>query len=160
MKKNSPPLLSVKTLMKDFDSIYEQAGIIFDEYNLCQWEHNADGTVSCVVNRLNSQKNNSQFIETDGCCIDICKSPKDFNDKVIKRKQHNNKNGCLIKCLKCKLHTCKFLKESNDLNTREAMGKLEQLINSFRLKYDLLWTSIPYGSSKRIWIETYKNQRN
>jgi len=147
---------SIKTLVKDYDSIYEQAGIIFNENNLCQWEKNKDGTFSCIVNRLNSQKNKSQFIETDGCCINVCKQPKEHDDKTIKRKQHNSKKGCLVKSLKCKLHICTYLRESNISNTREAVKKIDRLIKSFRLKYEKLWTSVSFGSPKKVWIEAYK----
>ena len=153
-----PP--SVKTLEKDYNSIYEQAGVIFAENNLCQWEKNKDGSLSCIVNRLNSQKKNSHFIDTDGCCMNVCKAPKEHDDKIIKRKQHNNKKGCLVKSLKCRLHICKYLRESNNTETREAVKKLNQLINSFRLKYNILWTSVSFGSSKKIWIEFYKAHRN
>jgi len=157
IEKFLPP---VKTLVKDYDSIYEQAGIIFTENNLCQWERNRDGSHSCIVNRLNSRKNKSRFIDTDGCCISVCKNPKEYDDKIIKRKQHNDKKGCLVKSLKCRLHICKYLRESNNPDTREAVKKLNKLVNSFRLKYDLLWKSVPFGSSKEIWIEFYKKYMN
>ena len=156
-EKLPPPL---KTFVKDYDSIYELAGKIFTGNNLCQWERNRDGSLSCIVNRLNSRKNKSQFIDTDGCCIDVCKAPKEYNDKIIKRKQHNNKKGCLVKSLKCRLHICKYLRESDNPDTREAIKRLNQLVNSFRLKYDKLWTSVPFGSSKRVCIEFYKKYRN
>ena len=155
-EKLPPP---VKTLIKDYDLIYEQAGIIFNENNLCQWEKNKDGSLSCIVNRKNSHRNRSGFIDTDGCCIDVCKYPKEHDDKMIKRKQHNDKKGCLVKSLKCKLHICKYLRESDNPDTREAVKKINLLINSFRLKYDKLWTNVPFGSSKRIWIEFYKMYR-
>jgi hypothetical protein len=150
----------VKTFVKDYDSIYEQAGKIFTENNLCQWERNRDGSLSCIVNRLTSRKNKPGFIDTDGCCINVCKHPKDHDDEIIKRKQHNDKKGCLVKSLKCRLHICKYLRESNNPDTREAVKKLNWLVNSFRLKYDLLWKSVPFGSSKKIWIEFYEKHRN
>jgi hypothetical protein len=153
IEKLPPP---VKTLVKDYDSIYEQAGVIFNENNLCQWEKNKDGSLSCIVNRQNSKKNKSQFIDTDGCCINVCKHPKEHDDKIIKRKQHNNKKGCLVKSLKCRLHICEYLRKSNNPDTREAVKKLNLLINSFRQKYDILWTNVPFGSSKKICIEFYK----
>jgi len=156
--EKSPP--SVRAFEKNYDSIYEQAGKIFSENNLCQWKRNKDGTLSCIVNRQNSQKNKPQFIDTDGCCINICKVPKEHDDKIIKRKQHNDKKGCLVKSLKCRLHICKYLRESDNPDTREAVKKLNLLVNSFRLKYDVLWKSVPFGSSKRIWIEFYKMHRN
>ena len=151
--------LSLKAFEKDYDSIYEQAGKIFTENNLCQWERNRDGSLSCIVNRQNSQKNKSQLIDTDGCCINVCKHPKEHDDNIIKRKQHNDKKGCLVKSLKCRLHICKYLRESDNPDTREAVKKLNQLVNSLRLKYDMLWKSVPFGSSKKIWIEFYKRNR-
>ena len=153
-----PP--SVKTFAEDYDSIYKQAEKAFNEHNICQWERNTDGSFSCIVNRINSQKNKFRLIETDGCCIDICKNPEDFHDKVIKRKQHNEKNGCLVKSLKCKLHVCKYLRKSTNLETMEAIKYLDQLIDIFRLKYNILWKNVSYGSSKNIWIEYYKMNRN
>jgi len=151
---------SIKTLKKDYDSIYEQAGIIFSEHNLCQWEKNEDGSLSCIVNRLNTKKTKSHFIEIDGCCINVCKNPKEHDDKIIKRKQHSNKKGCLVKSLKCKLHVCNYLRESDNPDTREAVKKIDQLIKSFRQKYEKLWISVSFGSAKRIWIEFYKSYRN
>jgi len=156
-EKSLPPL---KTFVKDYDSIYEQAGKIFTENKLCQWERNRDGSLSCIVNRLNSLKSKSRFIDTDGCCINVCKFPKEHDDEIIKRKQHNDKKGCLVKSLKCRLHICKYLRESHNPDIREAVKKLNLLVNSFRLKYDILWKSVSFGSSKRIWIEFYKKYRN
>jgi len=98
-------------------------------------------------------------IDTDGCCINVCKHPKEYDDNIIKRKQHNDKKGCLVKSLKCRLHICKYLRESDNPDTREAVKKLNQLVNSLRLKYDMLWKSVPFGSSKKIWIEFYKRNR-
>ena len=149
-------LLSVKRFIEDYDSIYEQAEQIFNNYNICQWKKNTDGSFSCIINRVNTKKNNFRIIETDGCCMDICKRPKDYCDKVIIRKQHNGKIGCLIKSLKCKLHICIQLRNSGNRKTREAIKNIDLLINIFRLRYDILWKCIPYGSSKKIWIEFYK----
>jgi len=146
---------SVKTLEKDYDSIFEQAGVIFNENNLCQWEENKDGTFSCVVNRLNSRKHKSEFIETDGCCINVCKNPKEHDDKTMKRKQHNYRKGCLVKSLKCKLHVCKYLCDSNDPDIKTAVKEIDKLINQFRSKYNSLWTSVAFGSPKKVWIESY-----
>jgi len=151
---------NIKTFEKDYDSIYEQAGEVFFKNNLCQWEGNKDGSFSCVVNRINSQKNKYKFIETDGCCINVCKNPKEHDDKIIKRKQHNNKKGCLVKSLKCRLHICAYLRESKNPDIMEAVKKIDQLINSFRLKYNILWTSVSFGSAKKIWVESFKKNRN
>jgi len=152
--------ISVKTFEKDYDSIYEQAGQIFFKNNLCQWEGNNDGSFSCVVNRQNTEKNKSHFIETDGCCINVCKAPKEHDDKTIKRKQHNNKKGCLVKSLKCRLHICTYLRESENQETMEAVKKIDELIGLFRLKYNKLWTSVSFGSAKKIWVESFKKFRN
>ena len=153
-------LPTIKTFSDDYDSIYKQVENIFKEYNICQWEKNADGSFSCILNRINTQKNNSKIIETDGCCISICKQPKDFNDKAIKKSQHTSLKGCIVKSLKCKLHICKYLRETNDLNIKEAITKIDLLINLFRLKYDVIWESIPYGSSKKTWLDFYRMYRN
>jgi hypothetical protein len=153
-------LPSVRTFIKDYDSIYTQAEIIFKKYNLCQWEKNNDGSSSCIVNRRNSKNKKSPFIETDGCCIYVCKIPKDFDDKLIKRKQHNVIHGCNIKSLKCKLHLCTYLRELKNTNTNLAIQQIDQLINRFKNKYDALWKSIPFGSSKKIWVEFYKMYKN
>ena len=147
---------SVKKFAEDYDLLYKQAEEIFTTDNICQWGKNIDGSFSCIVNRVNSQKSNFRIIETDGCCIDICKNPGDFCDKAIRRKQHNAKKGCLVKSLKCKLHVCKQLRESNNPETREAIKNIEQLITVFRSKYDVVWKRVPYASSKKIWIEFYK----
>jgi len=152
-------LPSIKTFEKDYDLIYEQAGKIFNGYNLCQWEENKDGTFSCIVNRLNSQKSRTQFLETNGCCINVCKQPKEHDDEAIKRKQHSNKKGCLVKSLKCKLHICIYLRESNKPDIKEAVEKIDKLINTFRLKYKILWKSVSFASPKKIWIEFYKMHR-
>ena len=153
-------LPSIKEFIEDYETIYKQAEEIFCKYNLCQWNKNIDGTFSCIVNRQNSHNSNSQLIEIDGCCIIICKNPKDFNDKIINRKQHNAKNGCKIKSLKCKLHICKYLRNSNCLDTIEAIKQIDLLRNMFRLKYDVIWEGISYGSSKKICIEFYKTYKN
>jgi hypothetical protein len=153
-------LFNIKTFENDYDSIYEQAGQIFFKNNLCQWEGNKDGSFSCVVNRLNTKKSKSQFIETDGCCINVCKNPKEHDDKTIKRKQHNNSKGCLVKSLKCRLHICAYLRESKNPDIMEAVKNIDQLINSFRLRYNLLWTSVSFGSAKKIWVESFKKNRN
>jgi len=153
-------LPSIKEFVKDYDSLYKQAGIIFCKYNLCQWIKNDDGTVSCIVNRINSHKGNPPIIEIDGCCINTCKYPKDFNDKIIKRKQHNAKNGCNVKSLKCKLHICEYLRNSNCLEIIEAVKQLDSLRKIFQLKYDIIWKSIPFGSSKKICIEIYRKYIN
>ena len=151
-----PSLPSVKSFIEDYDSIYKQAENIFTVYNPCQWEKNTDGSFTCIVNRINSEKNNFRIIETDGCCMDVCKNPKDFCDKAISRKQHNAKKGCLVKNLKCKLHICKKLRNSANPETREAIKKIDLLIDIFRLKYNILWKHVPFGSPKKIWIEFYK----
>ena len=153
-------LPSVKTLEEDYDSIYRQATIIFSESNICQWEENTDGSFSCIVNRLNSQKNRTEFMETDGCCIDACKNPKNNDNKTIKRKQHNNEKGCLIKDIKCKLHVCEYLRGSSDKDTLEAIKKIDHLNHIIRTKYDILWDGISYVASKKKWIEFYKIYRN
>jgi len=153
-------LPSLKAFKEDYDLIYKQAEEIFSKYNICQWERNIDGSFSCIVNRINSQKNNFRFIEKDGCCITVCKHSNDFNDKVIRKNQHNSMKGCTVKSLKCKLHICKYLRELNDMNTIEAITKIEQLTSLFRLKYDTLWECISYGASKKSCIDFYKMYRN
>jgi hypothetical protein len=152
-----PPL---KAFKEDYDLIYKQAEEIFNKYNICQWKRNIDGSFSCIVNRINSQKNNFRFIEKDGCCIHVCKHSKNFDDKVISKNQHNSIKGCTVKSLKCKLHICKYLREINDMNTIEAITKIEQLVGTFRQKYDTLWECIPYGASKKSCIDFYKMYRN
>jgi hypothetical protein len=149
-------LPSLKVFKEDYDLIYKQAEEIFSEYDICQWERNADGSFSCIVNRINSQKNNFRFIEKDGCCIYVCKHSKDLDDKVIRRNQHNSIKGCTVKSLKCKLHVCKYLRDSSNLNTIEAITKIDQLIDIFRQKYDILWECLSFGASKKNCIDFYK----
>jgi hypothetical protein len=153
-------LPSLKIFEKDYSSLYKQADIIFNENNLCKWEKNENGSFSCIVNRLNTQKNKFRLIEIDGCCIYACKNVKDYENKGIRKKQHNTKKGCTIKNLKCKLHSCQYLRESNDLDTKEAIRKIDQLITIFRSKYDIVWESNSYGTSKKMWIEYYKFYRS
>lgn len=150
-------MMLLKTFLHDYDLIYAKAGKIFNDNNLCQWECNEDGTFSCVVNRSNSQNKNHPFKETDGCCIPLCKEPDQFDDKLIKKKLHNPKKGCLIKSLKCKLHYCDYLRKSEDAAIKKAIEELDMLINEFRSKYDLLWTKIPYASPKNYWVKHFRN---
>jgi hydroxymethylpyrimidine pyrophosphatase-like HAD family hydrolase len=153
-------LPSLKAFKEDYGLIYKQAEEIFNENNICQWERNVDRTFSCVVNRINSQKNNFRFVEKDGCCIYICKHSKKFDDKVIRKNQHSSIKGCTVKSLKCKLHICKYLRELNNLETIEAIKKIDNLISVFRQKYDILWECIPYGASKKSCIDFYRMYRN
>ena len=149
-------LPSVKTFSKEYDSIYKQAELIFLKSNICEWKY-VNESFTCIVNRNNTS---IKINESDGCCIPVCKYPNDFNDNTIKRKQHNSKKGCNIKSLKCKLHVCKYLRESNSLKTIEAIKEIDGLRNNFRIKYDVIWKSISFGTPKRIWIDFYKMYKN
>ena len=159
-EKTEITLHSIKTLVKDYDSIYRQATVIFNESSICQWEENMDGSFSCIVNRLNSQKNGTEFTEINGCCNDVCKHPENNNDKIHMGKQHSNKKGCLIKDLKCKLYVCEYLRGSSDKDTLDAIKKIDHLNRIIRTKYDILWDGISYGSSRKKWIEFYRIYRN
>ena len=88
--------------------------------------------------------------------MDVCKHPEDFCDKAIKRKQHNGKKGCLVKSLKCKLHVCEQLKNSSNPETKEAIKNIDLLTTIFRLKYEILWKRVSFGSPKKNWIKYYK----
>jgi hypothetical protein len=141
-----------------YDTICDKADALFRESNMCQWETNSDGTVSCITNRQNSKNRPCKFKETDGCCIELCKTPDEFSDSVIKRKQHSKKTGCLVKSLKCKLHICDFLiRESrNNACLKNYISELENLQKIFSGRYEKLWREMPYAASKAAYIQFFK----
>jgi hypothetical protein len=95
-------------------------------------------------------------METDGCCIELCKRPNDFNDGNAKRKQHSKRFGCLVKSLKCKLHICTRLNELSNEDGRKCIDEIEKLKKDFSDKYSEVWKAVPFGSAKSIFIKYFK----
>ena len=149
---------STAAFSKFYDKICGQADAIFRESNICQWEKNSDGTVSCITNRQNSKNRPFEFKETDGCCIELCKNPAEFLDVVIRKKQHNPKKGCLVKSLKCKLHICDVIirMSENNPEIKKHVAALEELQKMFTGRYEKLWYDIPYAASKAVYIKYFK----
>ena len=150
--------VSTAAFLKFYDEICSKADAIFRESNICQWEKNSDGTISCITNRQNSKNRPLEFRETDGCCIELCKNPREFSDTVIKKKQHNPKKGCLVKSLKCKLHICDLLVKMSEKNAdiKRHITELEELQKMFTDRYKKLWLDIPYAASKAVYVKRFK----
>ena len=158
MKTRKNDRFSLREFTVDYDSVYSQADAIFKENNICQWEKNEDAVWSCILNRHNSAKTEKkQDFEKDGCCMNICIYPDDFDDPAMLIKQHSAKKGCRIKSIKCKLHYCTYLRTSKDPVIIESIQKLEILKKYFIAKYKTIWDKVPYGSTKKHWIEKYRS---
>jgi hypothetical protein len=149
---------TLASFSKYYNDIYNNADRICKEINLCKWEQNCDGTFSCIINRVNSEKHCSDYLETDGCCIELCKNPSEYSDDIIKKRQHNKKTGCTIKSIKCKLHFCAGLGKmaEKDENIKIALCKIENLRKMFSTQYEELWKTVPFGVSKSIYLEYFK----
>ena len=152
---------TVRAFSQFYDEICAKADAIFTESNMCQWEKNPDGSLSCITNRHNSKNRPLEFMETDGCCIEICKNPGDFNDSLITRRQHNSHKGCLVKSLKCKLHICDFLvrmsRDNPDL--KKCISEIKALQENFSARYPLLWREIPYAAAKVVYVEGVRGRK-
>lgn len=148
---------SIASFTRFYRNMCDKADSIFRESNLCQWERNSDGTFSCFINRRNSQNRPPELKETDGCCIELCKNPGDFNDAVIKRRQHSKKTGCLIKSLKCKLHICSGLIQMSENNpaVKKYIDEILALQKMFINKYEKLWRDVPYAASKSAYTKYF-----
>jgi hypothetical protein len=147
---------SIKSFAKIYDEIYEAAGKVFKEYDLCRWERNDDGSFSCIVNRLNSKNDDPELKETDGCCIEFCKRPYDFRDGTIKKTQHSRKKGCLVKSMKCRLHFCNYLATEANPSIKQGIEEIERLRKLFSGEYKELWQAIPYGSAKKEYLKCFR----
>ena len=100
-----------------YDTLYNEADKVFKEYNPC--EINSDGI--CKHNRkcCNGKKTGV-----------ICKYLGD--------------NGCTIRCLSCKLWTCKTLNKSNPeiremLEPLNKIAKLNELVKFRTTKEMIIW---------------------
>jgi len=155
---------SVAAFCRFYDYIYDEASKIFSENNLCQWEINQEGKPSCLVNRTKTIHNGFKLIEADGCCMETCKNPSEFTDPEIKRRRHNDKTGCTIKSIKCKLHICDTLNKlaADNEKVKMSIEKINRLRELFMKEYGELWKNIPYGVSKAMYkkhfIKIYKNK--
>ena len=145
---------SITAFLKLYDETCAKADAIFKESNICQWEKNSDGTFSCITNRQNSKNRPPESMETDGCCIELCKNPREFSDAQITRRQHSKKTGCLVKSLKCKLHVCNVLIKMSERNDeiKKHIDALEALQKTFSGRYQKLWREIPYASAKAAYV--------
>ncbi|GHV72684.1 hypothetical protein AGMMS49928_30000 [Spirochaetia bacterium] len=149
---------SLAAFVRLYRDICRRADFIFTEYDLCRWEKNEDGGASCFINRIKTKNNRGEYRESDGCCIDVCKEPRQFNDPQIKKKQHSKTAGCLVKSLKCKLHICNGLitRGEKDPEVKKHLEELDLLRKEFAGIYGDLWKKMPFGASLSSCIDEFK----
>jgi hypothetical protein len=80
---------------KLYDLIYAKADKLLKEHNPCKIHKNKKGKTVCIHYTGN---------QYERLCCDFC--CQDYNERIKRPKTYWSKNGCTIKCLRCKLHLC------------------------------------------------------
>ena len=104
-----------------YDLLCEKLEIDINKYNYCLFEND-----KCIAQRENEKWPENKF---DGCCFNISKKEKC---------EHLNDKSCNIKCISCRLFTCKYLKNTGiDYDVRKNI-LVKYCMNPLQ-KSELIW---------------------
>lgn len=129
-----------------YDRTCEELDDIFRSKNLCDFKND-----SCINQRKNKTKN-----KTMGCCYSFYYG-KDGLPVDTGLCKHLSDKGCKIKCLKCKMFTCKYLRKKGIKFAIEDFILLDTFLNKKQKKY--LETAFFKTQEEIIkkWIESSDN---
>lgn len=107
-----------------YDRTCEKLDDIFRNKNLCDFKND-----SCISQRMNKTKN-----KTMGCCYSFYygKDGLPVNTGLCK---HLSEKGCKVKCLKCKMFTCRYLRKKGVKFELKDFLLLDTFLNKNQKKY-------------------------